>query len=98
MATGSSWIRVFDQIEGRLVGKVRPEWAPLLRPIFRANGLRLEDEPMVERGIEQLSRAERPFRNRRRLRKVARRAWAAIKRAVAWLRCDEFEQRMGARR
>ena len=98
MATGSSWIQVFDELEGRLVGTVRPEWATLLRPIFRANGLRLEDEPMLERRIEQLSRAERPFRNRRRLRKFALRAWAAIKRAVAWLRQDELTDRIGALR
>lgn len=95
MAT--DWIRVFDET-GAEVGTVRADWAPLLRPVFRRHGLMLEDEPLLERGIKRLSRAERPFRQRRRLRKLALRAWAAIKRAVAWLRCDEFTDRIGALR
>ena len=93
MATGSSWIRVFDE-----TGRLMAITDPVLRPVFRAQHLTMEDEPMLERGIERLSRAERPFRQRRRLRKMALRAWAAIKRAVAWLRYDQFDQRMGARR
>jgi hypothetical protein len=90
MATDSSWIRVVDET-GAEIGTVRPEWVPLLRPIFRAKGLRLEDEPMVGEGMRRLSDAEPPFRQRRRPRKLALRAWAAIKRAVAWLRYDEYD-------
>lgn len=91
MATGSPWLRVYDET-GRLMARTNPA----LRHVFHANGLRLEDEPMLGRGLLRL--AEQRFRKRRILRTFALRAWAAVKRAWTALRCEEFEERMGALR
>ena len=85
MAT--DWLHVYDD-NGRLMARTNPS----LRHVFRGNGLRLEDEPMLSRGMARLSETERCYRPRRRLRKLALRAWAALKRALAALRCDEFEE------
>jgi len=61
MATGSSWIRLYDGI-GRLMAVVNPQ----LRPILRANRLGLEDGEMKALTRERYDLLERRLRREAR--------------------------------